>query len=421
VYFLLVFFLITFIKTDLLKLVFLGLAVTLGLYIRLDNALLVACYFIYVIFFFREWLLKKRMAFVFFGAIVLTAVITLIGSPFSGSMSWDSFADWFYWAQNVRVNLFDVELVASPRNEVWAYMEKNFGSANTVLGAFFNNPQIFIRHILKNILIWILNMPLWLTGHFPFTRNWLSDSFMTISALEFSVVCVAGIYIFKKTAVALSDDSIDKMFVTRSFQFLRLLVVAFLIKTTVTSFLLAPMPRYSMEFIVFVVIFAVATLSYRIPFRVSSPTKYIILAICLLIVPTHKDSAYKAYYSNEPDSLYQKAIETIKAIEKNQPIKLLCPTPIDIYLGRVKRSYTAGDFLRPVEDDYSFVDAIVRHDIQGIVIDKKLLMAFKEKEKDNQLLDFAANADKYGFKVMMNSNYQTHWPFVLLLRKELLE
>jgi hypothetical protein len=87
----------------------------------------------------------------------------------------------------------------------------------------------------------------------------------------------------------------------------------------------------------------------------------------------------------------------------------------------VKRSYTAGDFLRPVEDDYSFVDAIVRHDIQGIVIDKKLLMAFKEKEKDNQLLDFAANADKYGFKVMMNSNYQTHWPFVLLLRKELLE
>jgi hypothetical protein len=347
--------------------------------------------------------------------------VFIVGSPFSGSMSWDSFADWFYWAQNVRESLFDVELIASPRNEVWSYMEKNFGSANTVFEAFFNNPQIFIRHVLKNILIWILNMPLWLTAHFPFTRNWLSDSFMVVSVLEFSVICLVGVFIYKKKAVAQSGDGIDKALVTENFHFLKLLLAAFLIKTAVTSFLLAPMPRYSMELIVFAIVFVVAALSYRRPLRLAGKTKYIILAVSMLIVPTHKDSAYKAFYSNGPDSLYQKAIEAVKAVEKNQPIKLLCPTPIDIYLGRIKRSYTAGDFLRPAEADYSFVQAIARHGIQGIVIDKKLLMAFKEKGKDNQLLDFAANSDKYGFKVVINSTYQANWPFILLLRKELLE
>lgn len=409
----------TYIESINWKLVFLGFFLFLSLYIRLDNFLLICSCVVYFLFDRSSHLsILKRFGLVLVYLLSISISLKFIGSPFLTAKAWDSFADWYYWSENIKQGWFDQDLVASSRDQVWEFIRTRFGDSSELWQAILANPGALLLHGIQNLTLWITQIPIWYLSHVPIL-NFVSPQFSSaeiviLSAFESSIIFGAILYFYflNKNCDRLKCKSDDQ-------KWLQVLLFGCFAKAILTSMILAPNVRYSFDFILFFVIYLLSFFIIR-EMPNAKLFRIFLTTVLILFVPTHTKTDFQDAYSNVDDKMYLDAITLVRQLEsKHGEIRIMGTSAFDSYLGRLSRSYSGADFLSQKSGAVDLGKSIESRGIGIIIVEKKLAMSFKAAGKYKDLQEFIEASEVSGFTLVVNKSYKKQWPFQILIKKHL--
>ena len=380
-----------------------------SMYLRQDN-IFILLLFLVVYPFLQATSKKMDLIYVYVTTLLFIYLChILIGNPFSGGKTWFTFRDAFIVHKGL-LGTYPSELSAVQ------VIRNTFHNANSILGAFVNNPQEFSKHFMENISLLPRHFFADLFKHFPIS-DWKKGYEQNSNIEEalgllliFTTLLAVAVKQWRKGKKTLLQFNIplgDPIFL--------LLYVGIFIKTISTVGLLVPSNRYYLELSFFSIAYLTHQTS-RILMQAKHLETFMMFSIPLLLLifcPSHSDHKYKnALISNsefhtgaEIESLltFNDKLYVLKNLHLH-PLKTFSNPSIPLYLWR-STDYTGSPFIFLEIQKFapsSLGEYLQNNDFEYFILDEDIVHIFNSSGLHNQLTFFEQQANFFGYSLIYN-------------------
>jgi hypothetical protein len=322
---------------------------------------------------------KQFVAFV----AVLTTLLLIFGSPIGSGDNYRTrwafqqhfSLNWVEWTQDKTLN---------PWTECDKISKKNFGEIDSIQQAALNNPSIFMKHIVTNIL----NYPSTLAyslAHTSINKTGPRYSLIEISFFILLLVIYAFSLILHQQRARMD---------TKSKRAVALLCV-FFIPSVISTILIYPRPHYvTLHIVVAILLLSLVFLRIQsAPWKSKLSTALLSGVLVLVITPSPYMDTTEKVIKKSPHKV-QKAVKCIQDLGIKKEVNLLgAHGGLHVYIGsnysRVRRD----------EKKAPFFQFLTKNKINMIFLIKSLV-SDSRFSSDPEWKMFITDPKKYGFNVI---------------------